>query len=149
LVRAGREACNRDHKNGGIFYDNREFLRYQTTGRVMPRGGFRPGAGRPPGARNKSKPTARARIDSSRLKRAKNLDALQLLMVSARELYARGDVEAAGRLAARATPFTASRFSPFGAHAPLSPEQGELDLRPPEPVGPTKPADEFEGLLPN
>ena len=117
----------------------------------MPRGGFRIGAGRKPGSRNKSKPTARARIDASRLKRAKSLDALQLLMTAARELYARGEIEAAGRMAARATPFTTSRFAPFGGHAPRSPEQGELDLvlPTPTPSGPEAPRDEFEGLLPN
>lgn len=114
----------------------------------MPRGGFRPGAGRKPGSRNKSKPTARARIDVNRLKRAKSLDALQLVLTAAQELYARNEPEAAGRLAAKAIPFTTSRFAPFGGHAPRSPAQGELDLQlPTVPAGPTAPPDDFEGLL--
>ena len=115
----------------------------------MARGGFRANAGRPPGARNKPKATASPRPNARRLAKAQKLDSLQLTMTAARELYARGELAEAGRMAARAMPYTVQRYGIFKGDAPRSAEQKQLDF---DFTPPPKPADEkapdsWEGLL--
>ena len=112
----------------------------------MPRGGHRPGAGRPPGARNKPKPP---RVTAAKRAAAKKLDALQIVMDAARELHARGEIIEAGKMAARAMPYTLNRFGPSDETAKRSPEQQlAFDFAPAAkaPGEPESP-DDFDGLL--
>lgn len=100
----------------------------------MPRGGFRANAGRPRGARNKPKATAAPRIDPRKLAKARKMDSLQLTMEAARVLYAKGEVAEAGKMAARAMPYTVQRYRPWHGAAPRSDEQRQLDLDLPMPA---------------
>lgn len=116
----------------------------------MPRGGFRPNAGRPRGSRNKVKPTARSRPSPTRLAKAKAMDSLELTMTAARELYANGEVAEAGKMAARALAYTVQRYRPYEGDAPRSREQKQLEFefpKPPKPEGDGKPVDSWGGLL--
>jgi hypothetical protein len=107
----------------------------------VPRGGHRANAGRPRGARTKPKATARPRPSAARMARAKKMDSLQLTMAAARELYAKGEVAEAGKMAARAMPYTVQRYRPWHGDAPRSDEQ-QLALDLPMPAAIAAEADE-------
>lgn len=120
----------------------------------MPRGGKRANAGRPRGAGNKPKATAspRPRLSARRMAKAIKMDALQLTLAAARELYAQGEIAESGKMAARAMPYTVQRYKPYHGDAPRSPEQKQLEFDLPRPAPPPgEPAipDPWAGLLPN
>ena len=115
----------------------------------MPRGGLRPNAGRPPGAKNKAKVS----ITRRQLETWRKMDALQFTKDLALKLAASGQFEAAGRLMSRQFPYTIGRVEKIRGEPKHSPEQQfEFDF----PHAPAAPADgkaetpdKFAGLLPN
>jgi hypothetical protein len=78
------------------------------------------------------------------------MDALQITLEAARVLFAQGEIEKAGKMAARAAPYVSQRYRLYDGDAPRSPEQRqlELDLRP-APVSPVdkKTGDSWDCLL--
>jgi hypothetical protein len=79
------------------------------------------------------------------------MDALQLTLSTARELYAKGELAEAGKMAAKALPYTVQRYGPYHGDAPRSPEQKQLELPlpppPPQAAGEEKPDNGWSTLL--
>ena len=114
----------------------------------MPRGGLRPNAGRPPGAKNKAKVS----ITRRQLDAYKRLDTLERLNLLSEKHFERGEFEAAARVEARKLPYTIGRVEKIRGEPKRSPaQQFELDF--PRPAiaqpGDAAPPDTCAALLPN
>lgn len=88
----------------------------------MPRGGKRPGAGRPRGSVNK-----KANLEAA-IVVAGGDTPLDILLWAARQAKAEGDVERATKAAQAAAPYIHQRFSPTDQPAKPHPEQSILPL---------------------
>ena len=112
----------------------------------MPRGGKRPGAGRPKGSTNK-----RSRVTAPKAL-ATGMTPLDILLDSARRLHTEGDFVNAAAVAARAAPYVHQKFTAMQEPAARHPEQKTqadlFDPLPPAESDAAKPkANPWDGLL--
>jgi hypothetical protein len=94
----------------------------------MPRGGFRVGAGRKRGSKDKKKATPAARAPApvgvpAALCDASRMAPLDILLASARKLFESGEFSQASLAAARCAPFLHQRFKSSDEPAQLHSEQ--------------------------